>query len=125
MTTHIKEDLLQVPAQADLTAASAMHHAISLISGTITPTALAAIGVLKSNGLSGNNVAVCYQGITKVAAGGAVNTAGYPITVTTSGWFVAATSGQFAVGRSLSTAVSGDLLSAMVDFKNVNQIATI
>lgn len=125
MTTHIKEDLFQVPALADLTADSAMHHAISLISGTITPTALAAIGVLKSKALSGNNVSVCYQGITKVAAGAAVSTAGYPITVTTSGWFVAATSGQFAVGRSLATAVSGDLLAAMVDFHNVHQIATI
>lgn len=125
MTTHIKEELFQVPAQADLTAKSAMHHAISLISGTITPTALAAIGVLKSNGLSGNNVAVCYQGITKLAVGAAVDTAGYPITVTTSGWFAAATSGQFVVGRSLSTAASGDLMAAMVNFTNVNQLATI
>lgn len=125
MTTHIKEELFQVPALADLLADSVMHHAVSLISGTITPTALAAIGVLKSKGLSGNNVAVCYQGITKVAAGAAVNTAGYPLTVTTSGWFTAATSGQFAIGRSLSTAASGDLLAAMVDFTNIHQLATI
>jgi hypothetical protein len=125
MTTHIKEELFQVPALADLTADSVMHHAIGLISGTITPTALAAIGVLKSKALSGNNVAVCYQGITKLAVGAAVSTAGYPITVTTSGWFVAATSGQFAVGRSLATASSGDVLAAMVDFTNVHQIATI
>lgn len=125
MTTHIREELFQVPALADLTADSAMHHAIGLISGTITPTALAAIGVLKSKGLSGNNVSVCYQGITKLAAGAAVSTAGYPLTVTTSGWFIAATSGQFSVGRSLSTAASGDLLAAMVDFTNVHQLATI
>jgi hypothetical protein len=125
VTTHIKEEKFQVPALADLTAASAMHHAIGLISGTITPTALAAIGVLKSNALSGNNVAVCYWGITKVAVGAAVSTAGYPITVTTSGWFVAATSGQFSIGRSLSTATSGDIMAAMVDFMNPNQLATI
>jgi hypothetical protein len=125
VTTHIREEKYQVPAQADLTAASALHKAISLISGTITPTALAAIGVLKSNGLSGNNVSVCYWGITKVSAGAAVSTAGYPLTVTTSGWFTAATSGQFVVGRSLATATSGDLLSAMVDFTNIHQLATI
>jgi hypothetical protein len=123
MTTHIKEELYQVPAQADLVAASALHHAISLISGTITPTARETIGVLKSNGLSGNNVAVCYQGITKVAVGAAVGSAGAPLTVTTSGWFTGATSGQFAVGRSLAAAVSGDLVSAMVDFKNLQYLA--
>lgn len=125
MTTAIREELFQVPALADLIADSCLHHAIGIISGTITPTALAAIGVLKSKGLNGNNVSVCYHGITKVAVGAAVGTAGYPLTVTTSGWFAAATSGQFVVGRSLAVAVSGDLLSAMVDFTNVNQLATI
>lgn len=124
MTTHIKEELFQVPALADLTAASAMHHAISLISGTITPTARETIGVLKSNGLSGNNVAVCYQGITKVAVGAAVGSAGAPLTVTTSGWFAGATSGMYVVGRSLASASSGDVVAAMVDFKNLQYLAT-
>lgn len=124
MTTHIKEEKLQVTAAADLTADSAMHHAISLISGTITPTARESIGVLKSNGLSGNNVAVCYWGVTKVAAGAAVGSAGAPLTVTTSGWFTGATSGMYTVGRSLATAASGDLLSAMVDFLNPQYLAT-
>lgn len=124
MTTSIKEELYQVPALADLTAASAMHHAISLISGTITPTARETIGVLKSNGLSGNNVAVCYQGITKLAIGAAVGSAGAPLTVTTSGWFAGATSGQFTVGRSLASGSSGDLIPAMVDFKNLQYLAT-
>lgn len=118
MATHIKEEKYQITALADLTAASAMHHAIGLISGTITPTARLAIGVLKSNALSGNNVAVCYQGITKVAAGAAVGSAGAYLTVTTSGWFAAATSGQYTIGRSLAEAASGDLLEAMVDFMN-------
>lgn len=123
MTTHIKEELFQVPALADLTDASALHHAISLISGTITPTARESIGVLKSKALSGNNVAVCYQGITKVAVGAAVGSAGAPLTVTTSGWFAGATSGQFAVGRSLASANSGDVVAAMVDFKNLQYLA--
>jgi hypothetical protein len=124
VTTHIKEEKLQVAAQADLTADSAMHHAISLISGTITPTARETIGVLKSNALSGNNVAVCYWGVTKVAAGAAVGSAGAPLTVTTSGWFTGATSGMYTIGRSLATAASGDLLSAMVDFLNPQYLAT-
>lgn len=123
MTTHIKEELYQLAAGADLTAASAMHHAISLISGTITPTARESIGVLKSNGLSGNHVAVCYQGITKVAAGAAVGSAGAPLTVTTSGWFTGATSGMYVVGRSLASGSSGDLIAAMVDFKNLQYLA--
>jgi hypothetical protein len=124
MTTHIKEEKLQVVAGADLTADSAMHHAVSLISGTITPTARETIGVLKSNGLSGNHVAVCYWGLTKVAAGAAVGSAGAPLTVTTSGWFTGATSGMYTVGRSLGTAASGDLLAAMVDFLNPQYLAT-
>lgn len=122
MTTHIREESLQIEAGADLTAASAMHHAISLISGTITPTARESIGVLKSNGLSGNHVAVCYEGITKVAVGAAVGSAGAPLTVTTSGWFAAATSGQYTVGRALTSAVSGDLVAAMVDFKHLQYL---
>lgn len=124
MTTHIKEEKLQVVAGADLTADSAMHHAIGLISGTITGVARESIGVLKSNGLSGNNVAACYWGVTKVAAGAAVGSAGAPLTVTTSGWFTGATSGMYTIGRSLATAASGDLLSAMVDFLNPQYLAT-
>lgn len=124
MTTHIKEEKFQVPALADLTAASALHHAIGLISGTITALPREAIGVLKSNGLSGNNVAVCYQGITKVAVGAAVGSAGAPLTVTTSGWFAGATSGMYTVGRSLASAVSGDIMPAIVDFSNIQYLAT-
>ena len=119
MATHIKEEKYQVVAGADLTADSAMHHAISLISGTITATARESIGVLKSLGASGNHIAVCYQGITKLAVGAAVGSAGAPLTVTTSGWFSAATSGQYTIGRALAAAASGDLVSAMVDFKNL------
>lgn len=122
MSTHIKEEKYQIVAGADLTADAAMHHAISLISGTITATARETIGVLKSNGLSGAHVAVCYWGITKVAVGAAVGSAGAPLTVTTSGWFTGATSGQFSVGRALAAAASGDLVAAMVDFTNLQAL---
>lgn len=123
MTTHIKEQLYQLVAGEDLIDRDAIHRAVS-IAGTITPTARLAIGVLKSKCLSGNHAAVCYEGITKLPAAAAIGSAGAPLTVTTSGWFTGATSGQYTIGRSLSTAASGDIFAAMVDFKSIKYLAT-
>lgn len=120
MTTHIDEKKYQIQAGQDLTADSVMHHAISIVAGTITAVPRAAGGVLKTKVNSGNNAAIVYDGITKVAVGAAVSTAGWPLTITTSGWFTVSASGDFVVGRSLGTAASGSLLEAFVNFQNLS-----
>lgn len=84
--------------------------------GTIAASPLQAAGIARSTAKIGQGVSVVYEGITKVKAGAAVSTVGYPLTLTTSGFVIAATSGSPSIGRAMTTAASGDLLKAMVDF---------
>ena len=116
MTIEGEFSIWNVTATEDLTAATALYKACG-INGTIVASTALALGVLRSKNVSGGQVSVVYAGITKVVAGAAVSTLGFPLTVTTSGFFIAATSGAGHVGRALSTAASGDLIAAMVDFK--------
>lgn len=118
MSTEQKTELMTVVAAQDLTVADALYHAISL-GGTIVGSTSRVAGVLRTKGQSGERVSVVYQGITKVMAGGAVSTLGYPLTVTASGWFIAASSGGAQVGRALAVAASGDLIPALVDFNTI------
>jgi hypothetical protein len=118
MTTEQKCELMTVTAAQDLTVADALYHAVTL-AGTIAASTSRVAGVLRFKASSGQQASVIYQGIAKVMAGAAVTTLGYPLTVTASGWFVAASSGGAMVGRALTAAASGDLLSAHVDFQNV------
>jgi hypothetical protein len=118
MTTEQKCELMTVTAAQDLTVADALYHAVTL-AGTIAANTSRVAGVLRFKASSGQQASVIYQGIAKVMAGAAVTTLGYPLTVTASGWFIAASSGGAMVGRALTAAASGDLLSAHVDFQNV------
>jgi hypothetical protein len=118
MTTEQKMNLMTVTAAQDLTVADAMYHAVTL-AGTIAANTSRVGGVLRYKATSGQQASVIYQGVAKVMAGGAVSTLGYPLTVTASGWFIAASSGGAAVGRALAVAASGDLIPAHVDFQNV------
>jgi len=88
------------------------------INGTIAPTIANAIGVLRGKGSTGQHLPAVFEGVTKVVVGAAVTTPGYPIKITTSGFFIAAASGDGHVGRLLNTAAvaSGDLVPAMVNF---------
>jgi hypothetical protein len=118
MTTEQKMELMTVTAAQDLTVADALYHAVTL-AGTIAANTSRVGGVLRYRASSGQQASLIYQGIAKVMAGAAVTTLGYPLTVTASGWFIAASSGGAAVGRALTAAASGDLLSAHVDFQNI------
>lgn len=109
---------MTVTAAQDLTVADALYHAVTL-AGTIAASTSRVGGVLRYRASSGQQASLIYEGIAKVMAGGAVSTLGYPLTVTASGWFIAASSGGAAVGRALATAASGDLVSALVDFSNI------
>jgi len=124
MTIESEFQNWNVTATEDLTANSAMYHAVS-IAGTIAATPALAIGVLRGKAILGAQAPVVIHGITKVMVGAAITTPGYPITVTTSGWFIAATAaasggpvGTGHIGRLLTTGAvaSGDLVTAFVDF---------
>lgn len=118
MSTEQKFDLLTVTAAQDLTVADCLYHAVSL-AGTIVGSTSRVAGVLRSKCTSGQQASVVYQGLAKVMAGAAVTTLGYPLTVTASGWFIAASSGGATIGRALTAAASGDLIPAMVDFNTI------
>lgn len=123
MTTQLKHDDYQLRTAQDVLDASVAWKAIS-INGTIDGSARTAIGVIAGKAANNRMIPVTYQGITKVSAGAAVGSAGAPLTVTTSGWFVGATSGTYVVGRALTTAASGDVFAAAVDFKTLHYLAT-
>lgn len=115
MATDLDFDLIQVAATADLSGEGSKFKAVT-IGGTIAATPLLAAGILRHGAQSGGTLSVAHRGVFKALFGAAVSTVGYPLTVTTSGWVIAASSGGATIGRSLSTVASGDLAKAMFDF---------
>lgn len=117
MTIESEFDVWGVTASEDLTGA-VIGKAVS-IAGTLAAGNALAIGIARSKNVSGGQVSAVFRGITKVVVGAAVTTPGFPIKVAaTSGFLIAATSGDGVVGRLLNTAAvaSGDLVPALVDF---------
>lgn len=124
MTTTNRQELFTVTAAEDLSAQASRYRAITL-GGTLVGASAAAgtsqrvAGVLISSARSGEAASYVYQGITKVIAGAAVSTLGYPLMVGSSGFVFAANSGFGHIGRALETGNSGDLIQAFVDFKSI------
>jgi hypothetical protein len=119
MTGHIIENKLQLVATEALNADGHLHKAVT-INGTIAATPRTAVGLLKTLVNSGNHAPACYQGVTKGIVGAAVTTPGWPLTITTSGFLIAAASGNVSIGRYIGTgaAASGDMVALMADFTN-------
>jgi hypothetical protein len=115
MTTHISEDLYGVVATVDLSIAAYKYKVINL-NGTLAAGPNLAAGILKYGANSGGTASCVIHGVTKAFAGAAVGTVGYPLTVTTSGYLIAASSGGVSIGRALATCASGDIFSAALDF---------
>ncbi len=128
MTVHNTHSLtLSVTAAEDLSTtgvAGARFKAITL-AGTVVPTATAAgasaraIGINITSARSGDQATAVVAGITKVMAGAAVSTLGFPIMVGSLGFMFAASSGFSHVGRALEIAASGDLFKAIVNFDSL------
>lgn len=118
MTTHGRQNAWTVNAAEDLSVASARFHAVSF-GGLVVANTSRALGVLVTSARSGERISAVVEGVAKVVAGGAINTLGYPLTITTSGFFVAASSGGAMVGRATATCASGDLVEAFVDFHTI------
>lgn len=117
MATDLDYKCLQVSATVDLSGAGVRFKAITF-GGAIAASNLQAAGILRHPGKSGEAVSVMYEGIFKAQFGTAVGTVGYPLTVTTSGFIIAASSGGSTIGRSISVTASGDIAQAMFDFLN-------
>lgn len=111
-------DVMTVQAGADLDGDGVKFKAITL-NGTIAAATNLAGGILRHGAKNGGHVSLVKRGQTKVLAGGAVSTVGFPLTVTTSGFLIAASSGGASCGRFLDTCASGDLVRAHVDFENI------
>lgn len=110
----------QIVATEDLLT-GAMHKAV-VVGGTLAQAGsstypMPPFGILKSQGKSGEQVAVAVEGFVKAFVGGAVNTLGWPLVAANSGFLVAgsyasAGSSQYpVVGRLVGpgAAASGDL----------------
>jgi hypothetical protein len=115
MSTDLDIKLIQVTAGADLDGDASKFKAVTL-AGTIAATPLLAAGILRHGAKNGEQLSVAYQGVFKALFGAAVGTVGYPLTVTTSGFIVAASSGGATIGRSRAVVASGDLATAFFDF---------
>lgn len=119
MTVDNKFSEYAIVAGADLDTPASRFKAVT-IGGTIAASVTyQAAGVLRHGGKSGETLGVIYEGITKVIAGAAVASGGVQLTITTSGFFISAVSGDLSIGRSLEFCASGDLVKAFVDFKNI------
>lgn len=121
MTIHNKGETYTVTAAEDLSAQATRYKAITL-AGTVVPAATAVgasarvAGINITSARSGEQATYVYTGITKVVAGAAVSTLGYPIMAGSSGFMFAVVSGNNHVGRALTVANSGDIFVAFVDF---------
>ena len=118
MTTQGTRRTRTVTAGATIT--NDMLFKAATIGGTIAAGPLQAAGLIESTASAGQGLTVAVDGDCKLKIGAAVGTVGYPLTITTSGWFIAATvSGGMHVGRSMQLGNSGDTIQAYIDFQQM------
>ena len=103
-------------ALTDLTAGTGEIYKAVGTTGAITGAPRSALGILQYGADDGGHVTLGYFGKMKFVAGGAVS-AGRGVTVTTSGYFTQAGSGDVIVGRAIDTAVaSGAVGTGLFNF---------
>lgn len=85
--------------------------------GAITGDDNNALGILQEGADNGGHVSLAIFGISKFVASAAI-TAGKMLTVTTSGYFVTAASGDHVVGRALTAPGSGAVGTGFFNFSN-------
>jgi len=94
--------------------------AIALADGKVANNGQEATGILSDKPASGQNGSMIIIGIGKGRAGGTL-VAGGSVTVSTSGYFTAITSGHAAVGIAMEAVTSGSLgpIGMRMNFANV------
>jgi hypothetical protein len=100
-----------------------IYKAINVASGQITGDAQAAGGILTQPATNGSNIAFTVAGVAKYTAGGTVS-ANNELTVTTSGYFTAAASGDYIVGKAYADSTSGSVGTGMFDFSKNPKVDT-
>lgn len=118
MTTHANHKMRTAVAAQDL-AMEAQYKAVTL-AGAIAGTTSTVAGILWHYGKTGDFISYVYEGDTEVKVGAAVSTLGFPLKIAASGWLTPAASGDVHVGRAMTTAASGDIVNALVDFKTLS-----
>src|SRR5687767_15966439 len=116
MANDGRANFIQISAGADLNTGDgtgAQYKAV-VVGGTIAANN-GAIGLLYNKPKSGEDAQVLYSGHGKGVAGAAV-TAGARVKVTTSGYLIAVSSGDGAVGKALTAAASGATVEGLFDF---------
>lgn len=112
-------DTISVRAGADLT--SSQYLAME-IDGTLGGSVKGASGILGNKPASGEDATLIYQGRSKFRAGGTV-AAGNQLGVNSTGYFVAATSGDLTCGRCEIAASSGSITHGIFNFAVVGYVA--
>ena len=118
MTTHIREESLQVTAAEDLSTAAMRYKAITF-AGTIAQDTKRVAGLMRFGTTSGGIATAVTEGVTKGDCATAISTAGWPVKVVTSGWLAAAASGDQVIGRYIgqTATASGDRIPVSLDCK--------
>jgi hypothetical protein len=113
---------IKIPVAAGEDLSGAQYAAIE-IDGTVAATHIVAKGVLQNKPQSGEAATLTCMGRSKFRAGGTIAVANR-LTVTTSGFFVAATaSGDQGIGFALGAVASGGIAEGFFNFANVSIIA--
>jgi len=102
-------------AGEDLDTDGHQYQAIALDDGKVANNGAEALGILLTKPKAGEGGTAAYAGEIKFRAGGAV-TKDAPLTVTTSGYFTEADSGDFILGRAASAVSSGGIGRGFFDF---------
>ena len=111
MTTELNKT-----RQAGEDLSAAQYHAIALDDGQRAENGGEAGGILINKPKFGEAATLTYMGASRFRAGGAVG-AGKALTVATGGWFTAAGSGDYIIGRNGDAAVtSGSIGQGLFDF---------
>ena len=104
-----------IQALENLNTDAFQYHAIALDDGKLANNGGEAAGIIKNKPKSGEAATIGYIGEMRFAAGLAVS-ADDGLTVTTSGWFKAAGSGSYIVGRAKAAVTSGSIGFGIFDF---------
>lgn len=97
--------------------------AIALADGKVANDGKEATGILYDKPASGQNGSMIIMGIGKARAGGAL-TKGANVTVSTSGYFTACASGDYAVGIAMEAVTSGSLGPVFLRGNNPYQVSS-
>lgn len=107
-----------IAAGADYSGSGKQYHAFAVADGQLANNAEEASGILLNKPKSGAFAEIGYFGEMKFAAGGALSKGG-KITITSSGWFVAADSYDTVVGESKIAVTSGSVGTGFFEFATI------